>query len=126
MSDRPAQSKYVAMKGGGYYSLTTTGAKHVIDNAIPLLQRAIAGIDIASDHSPFVITDMGCADGGTSANLVHAAVAAVRARAPQRPIQLVYTDQPRNDFNALFRIAHGIDGQADPIADRPGVHVCAT
>ena len=114
------------MKGGGYYSLATIGAKHVIDNAIPLMQRAIAGMDVAGDPTPFVVTDMGCADGGTSGDFLRATIDAVRERAPRRPIQLIYTDQPRNDFNALLRLAHGADGQADPIAARPGVHVVAS
>ena len=34
----------IAMKGGGYYSLATLGAKHVIDGATPLVLEAIAAM----------------------------------------------------------------------------------
>src|SRR5262249_31197410 len=48
------------------------------------------------------------ADGGTSINLVRQAVIAVRARWPRRPITVVYSDQPRNDYNSLFQLIHGL------------------
>ena len=31
----------------------------------------------------------------------------LRAALPDRALQLVYTDLPRNDFSQLFRIVHG-------------------
>jgi len=95
----------IAMKGGGYYSLATIGAKHVIDGAVPLLLGAIERMPDAP--GPFVFTDMGTADGGTSRDLVARMIEAVRRRWPGREIQLVYTDQPRNDFNALVATVHG-------------------
>jgi len=51
------------MKGGGYYSLATLGAKHVIDGATPLVLDAIARMP--NDAGAFVMSDMGTADGGT-------------------------------------------------------------
>ncbi|MFQ6023524.1 MAG: SAM-dependent methyltransferase [Acidiferrobacterales bacterium] len=95
------------MKGGGYYSLATRGAKDVIDTATPLVLRAIERMAPGGDVGVFTITDMGCADGGTSIGMVRAALERVRALAPSRPIQMVYTDQTRNDYNALFQIIHG-------------------
>ena len=95
----------IAMKGGGYYSLATIGAKHVIDGALPLALAAIARMPDAA--LPFVFTDMGTADGGTSRDLVARMIEAVRRRWPGREIELVYSDQPRNDFNALVATIHG-------------------
>jgi len=87
-------NEVIAMKGGGYYSLATLGAKHVIDGATPLVLDAIAAMP--DSRGPFVFADMGTADGGTSRDLVERMVEAVRRRSPGREIALVYTDQPRN------------------------------
>lgn len=94
-----------AMKGGGYYSLATVGAKHVIDGATPMVLDAIARMP--GGGGPFVFSDMGTADGGTSIDLVAAMIEAVRRRWPGREVVVAYTDQPRNDFNALIANIHG-------------------
>ena len=98
----------VAMWRGGDYSTATKGAKDVIDGATPLVLEAIGRIPNTGASSPFTLTDMGCADGGTSIDLMRQAVGAVRARWPQRAITVVYSDQPRNDYNSLFSIIHGL------------------
>ncbi len=41
MASKSSDTSDVAMKGGGYYSLSTIGAKHVIDHATPLVLGAI-------------------------------------------------------------------------------------
>ncbi len=94
----------IAMKGGGYYSLATLGAKHVIDGATPLVLEAIARMPDAS--APFTMSDMGTADGGTSLDLVGKVIETVRRRWPAREIAIIHTDQPRNDFNALVANLH--------------------
>jgi hypothetical protein len=98
----------VAMRDGGYYSAATTGAKDVIDGAADLVLDAIGGLPDPTWNRPFVMTDMGCADGGTSIDLMRAAVDTAIVRWPGRPVTVVYTDQPRNDFNSLFRLVHGL------------------
>src|ERR1700730_8748019 len=98
----------VAMMGGGYYSAATKVAKDVIDGATPLVLNAIRQMPEADASNPFFMTDMGCADGGTSLDMVRQAITAVRARWSRRPIVVVYADQPRNDYNALFRLIHGL------------------
>lgn len=110
----------IAMKGGGYYSKATTGAKDVIDNAAPLILDALDRMDPADDGSTFTMADMGCADGGTSIDMVRRVLSAIRARVPSRPIQMVYTDLPRNDFGQVFRNVHGLadlTGYANDIED---------
>jgi indole-3-acetate O-methyltransferase len=103
----------IAMKGGGYYSLATQGARHAIDAAIPLALSAIEAMPIEGS-GPLTVSDMGCADGGTSLELIRAMLSALRDRAPGRSLQLVYTDLPRNDYSQVFQLAHGL-------TDRPGL-----
>jgi hypothetical protein len=98
----------VAMWGGGNYSLATKGCKDVIDGATPLVLEAIRSMPDTDTASPFTLTDMGCADGGTSIDMVRQATAAARARWPRRPICVIYADQPRNDYNSLFYLIHGL------------------
>jgi hypothetical protein len=80
----------------------------VIDGATPLVLDAIGRMPDTEAANPFTLTDMGCADGGTSIDIVRHAIAAVRARWPHRPICIVYVDQPRNDYNSLFQLIHGL------------------
>ncbi|MFO1059398.1 MAG: hypothetical protein U1E53_20820 [Dongiaceae bacterium] len=114
----------IAMKGGGYYSLATAGAKDVIDGAAPLLLDALDRIPL--DGPCFTMADFGCADGGTSLDAVARTLEAVRRRAPDLPLAMVYTDLPRNDFNALFAYLHGGGPGAQRLAAIPGLHVFAS
>ena len=109
MTDKPGQADDIAMKGGGYYSLATIGAKDVINAATPLVLDAVARMDLAGSRG-FTMSDMGCADGGTSIEMVGAVLKGLRTRYPDLPLSVVYTDQPRNDYNALFQIIHGMTG----------------
>ena len=56
--------------------------------------------------SPLRVADFGCADGGTSLEMWRNALAFARRLVPSRPIEIVYTDLPRNDFSQLFRTIH--------------------
>lgn len=114
------------MKGGGYYSLATKGAKDVIDRATPLVLDAIERIGSGQDGQAFTIADMGCADGGTSIGMLRAAVSAFQAKDRHRPILIVYTDQTRNDYNALFQNVLSIDGKDGALDDLDAVHVVAS
>lgn len=110
----------IAMKGAGYYSKATTGARHVIDQATPLVLDAVAAMDPADDGSVFTMADMGCADGGTSIGMVAKVLAEIRRRVPSRPIRMVYTDLPLNDFAQVFQNVHGLtdlEGYTDQISD---------
>ncbi len=126
MSQARTTDRDIAMKGGGYYSLATIGAKDVIDGATPLVLDALAAMEVAEEARPFTMADMGCADGGTSIGLVGSVLREVRRRAPGRPIQMVYTDLPRNDFSQLFRVIHGQTEIESYLEEIPGVHVFAS
>lgn len=107
MNKAAGTAGFMAMKGAGYYSRATIGAKHVMDKAASLVLDAIERMAPADDGSIFRATDMGAADGGTSVDLWRRVLGDVRKRVPSRPIEMVYTDLPRNDFAQVFRIIHG-------------------
>ncbi len=96
------------MSGGGSYSLATRGAKDVIDAATPLVISAIERMKLRPSVRRFGMMDLGCADGGTSLDMVRAALQCVRAVAKQAELTITYADQPRNDFNALVGMVHGL------------------
>lgn len=90
------------------YSLATLGARHVIDAATPLVIDAINSLSQDSIESGFTLSDMGTADAGTSLPMITKAIEAVSRRAPEAPVTVVYSDQPRNDFNALMANVYGL------------------
>ena len=116
MADR-GHSEGITMSGGGVYSLATIGAKHVIDAATPMVLDAIASLPPQSIEAGFTFSDMGTADAGTSMAMITRVIDAVDSRVPQAPISVVYSDQPRNDFNALLANVYGL-GSFDSYLDR--------
>jgi hypothetical protein len=114
------------MRSGGYYSAVTRGAKDAIDSAVPLVLAAIRCLPDADASRPFTLADIGCADGGTSLDLVHQAILGVRARWSRRPLLVVYTDQPRNDYNSLFQLIHGLTPTPSYLDTVDDVYVLAT
>jgi len=125
MSSQKAE-RFIAMKGAGYYSKATTGARDVINAATPLVLDALARVNIAAGQGPMRFTDMGCADGGTSLDMWRTVLAKARTLAPTRPIEIVYTDLPRNDFSQLFRTIHNQTDRRSYMGEVPGIHVLAS
>ena len=122
----PSTARDIAMKGGGYYSRATIGAKHVIDGATPLILDSIEDMSPPDDGSVFTMSDMGCADAGTSMTMVGTVLKAVRRRVPSRPIQMIYTDLPRNDFSQVFRNVLGLTDVASYYDEIDNLHVFAS
>jgi hypothetical protein len=118
--------RFMAMKGQGYYSKATTGAKDVIDGATPLVIAAIDRMKLADDGRVIRLSDMGSADGGTSIDLWRNVLKHIRSLTPSRPVELVYTDLPRNDFSQLFRIIHGQTDIRSYLDEIPNVFVFAS
>ena len=98
----------IRMRGDGYYGAHCSGQGLVIGRTLPLMLDALNALDPASSGTALAIADYGAADGGTSIGLFRALLAELRARTPDRPITLTYTDLPYNDFSALFRLVHGL------------------
>ena len=126
MAESALPAVNVAMRGGGYYSRANQRAKEVIDSATPLVLDAIRRLPDTDPATPFTLTDMGCADGGTSLDMMRQVLAVVHARWPRRPICVVYTDTPRNDYNSLFHILHGLTSFPTYLNEVEDVHVLAS
>ena len=101
-------ARTIAMKGGGYYSQRTRGAKDVIDNASGMLVEATDAINPPDSDRPIVLADFGAADGGTSESALRKCIEQIRTRFPHTQIQVTYTDLPSNDFSALFKNLLGV------------------
>lgn len=104
MSNKQADN--VTMSEGGLYSLATRGAKDVIDKATPRVLAAFDELGFDSASERFSFADMGCADGGTSLDMVRKLLTHARETSPHVRSTVLYADQPGNDFNALVRILH--------------------
>jgi hypothetical protein len=126
MAETALQAVNVAMRGGGYYSRANQSAKDVIDSATPLVLEAIHRLPDTNTTTPFTLTDMGCADGGTSLDMMRQVFAAVRVRWPRRQICVIYTDTPGNDYNILFQILHGLTSFPTYLDEIEDVHVQAS
>jgi indole-3-acetate O-methyltransferase len=118
----------VHMRGAGYYSQNTIGAKAVIDAAAELVLEALSSMPPVAEDRSFAMADFGAADGGTSLDLMRRAIRAIQRVTPHRQISLTYTDLPHNDFSSLFRLLHGLlpGRDADPLAQMPGIFTFAT
>jgi hypothetical protein len=113
------------MRGSGYYSANTIGAKTVIDKVGDLVVAAVGRMPALEPDRPFLIADFGAADGGTSMDMMQRLVAAIRQREPEREIGIVYTDLPHNDFSTLFRLTQGLLGPASatPLAQIANLYI---
>ena len=101
------------MKGGGYYSQRTRGAKDVIDNAVSMLEDAVAALPARTTERSIQIADYGAADGGTSKQAIYRTISALRRRYPQHQITVTYSDLPGNDYSTLFRNLTGVDDDSE-------------
>jgi hypothetical protein len=119
-------ARFMSMKGAGYYSRSTQGAKDVIDLAAPLVLDALMRVNPQGGSGTFRVADFGAADGGTSLDMWRRALAALRKAAPDRPIEMIYTDLPSNDFSQLFRTVLGQTEAATYMQEIANVFVYAT
>ena len=88
--------------GSGFYSDNTIGCYNVILESAFLMLESIHSASVKSGKV-FTIADYGCADGGTSMSLLYACVNELRKiHGDSLPIQVIYEDQPVNDFKSLF------------------------
>lgn len=128
MSQAVKAAPVVHMRGAGYYSQNTIGAKAVIDAAGELVLAALSQMSVAGEASPFALADFGAADGGTSIDLMRRTIGEVKRMAPSRAITLTYTDLPHNDFSSLFRLLHGMipDRTEAPVGQMENVHTFAS
>jgi hypothetical protein len=115
----------IAMRGAGYYSSNTIGAKTVIDKVGDLIVAGASKMPTLAEGQAFTVADFGAADGGTSMDMMRRLVRAIRIREPSRQICVTYTDLPHNDFSTLFRLSQGLLGPKTetPLADIPDLFI---
>ena len=97
----------ITMSTGGSYSLATRGAQDVINAAIPMIKDSLLKIDLEQKRN-FSFADMGCADGGTSLQMIGQLITTLRNKNPNIEVKVHYTDQPNNDYNGLIQTVLGL------------------
>ena len=71
--------------------------------------RAVDDMKDLNQKETFCIADYGTADGGTSLPLMTSCIEKLRSKyGEQMPINIVYEDQPTNDFKSIFLRVNGI------------------
>jgi len=117
----------LAMRGSGYYSERTAGARNVINDAANMVIDALTHCP----HTPKLrIADFGAADGGTSREMWDMVIGHCRGAGDNRQIEMLYTDLASNDFSTLFRMMQGMQGNPahayQSHYDNVFVHGCGT
>jgi cyclopropane-fatty-acyl-phospholipid synthase len=108
-----------AMQGGGFYNRHSSHQAANLTSALPLLEQAARTVSLEGPGS-LVIADYGSSQGRNSMRPMSAAIEALRARAgSDRPIEVIHTDLPSNDFASLFTMLN--DDPSSYLAGHPGV-----
>ena len=94
----------LAMKGAGYYSAKTAGAKTAIDKTLKVIENALITIPLTETIK---FADFGSADGGTSQEMWFNVIKLIREKGDDRQIEILYTDLASNDFSTLFKTMQG-------------------
>ena len=89
------------MKGDGYYDDHSTPQMAAIEAVLPWLEEAVGRMELPAPERPIVIADFACSEGRNAIAAARRVIAAIR-RPDQRPIQMVFSDLPTNNFNQLF------------------------
>ena len=97
----------LSMKGEGYYSQKTLGAKNAIDKTQALIESALK---VIPKTDILKMADYGSADGGTSQEMWFNIIEKIKNSGDERQIEILYTDLASNDFSVLFRTMQGMQG----------------
>ena len=89
------------MEGDGFYNRNSEMQAAGIARLLPYLERAARAVVIGEEL--VVVADYGSSQGRNSMAPMRIAIEEIRARTgPERPVQVIHTDLPSNDFSALF------------------------
>jgi hypothetical protein len=110
-----------AMEGRGFYNRHSDLQAAGIELLAPLLERTLDAVDVQGPaEAPLVVADYGSSQGRNSMRPVGQAIDRLRSRfGAERPVEVIHTDLPTNDFASLFGALNG-----DPssyLANRTGV-----
>ena len=90
-----------AMVGGGFYNRNAAMQAAGIATVLPVWEDACRNADFGGDI--IVIADYGASQGRNSMIPMRIAIDAARTKS-RRPIQVLHTDLPNNDFSSLFAV----------------------
>jgi cyclopropane-fatty-acyl-phospholipid synthase len=90
------------MKGGGFYDQHSATQAAAIAALADWVDQATAALTLPPGPRPIVLLDLGSAEGRNALAFMQRAVAGLRRRQPEQPIQTVYSDLASNNFNQLF------------------------
>lgn len=90
------------MKGGGYYSAHSAVQHAAAAPGFPMLERAAAEVPLPASGTGLTLADFGCAGGANELTPIGLAIAGLRARDANLPIEVVLADLPGNDWASLF------------------------
>ena len=109
------------MEGGGYYNRNSNLQAAGIELVLPLLEEVARAVPVdGSAETPLVIADYGASQGRNSMRPIGLAIDVLRSRVrPDRPIEVIHTDLPSNDFASLFTTLQ--DEAASYLTNRPRV-----
>jgi len=98
-----------AMEGHGYYNRNSDLQAAGIELLLPLLERTLDAVAVSGPaDAPLVVADYGSSQGRNSMRPVGRAIDRLRARfGAERPVEVIHTDLPSNDFASLFGVLHG-------------------
>jgi hypothetical protein len=109
-----------AMEGQGAYNANSALQASGAALAIPLLVQAAREAQLADDEMQIVVADYGSSEGRNSAFALKALLPVLSRRS--RPVLVVHTDVPSNDFTTLFNV---VGDKLDGYAGTGDVFVCA-
>jgi hypothetical protein len=98
------------MKGEGYYDLHSEYQRRIIEGGDGLIRSAVAELDLDAVGETLTIADYGAGTGASSVHAIKTAIAAVRERERELPIEAIHNDVPTSDFTQLFANVAGADG----------------
>jgi hypothetical protein len=117
---RTVLSEHATMESAGAYNRNSARQAVGAALALPIFEAAARSVVLDEGDAPVIIADYGVSQGRNSLAPMRAACRILRARiGASRPIGVVHSDLPTNDFSTLFHVL-----ETDPdryIADDPMV-----
>jgi hypothetical protein len=115
MSSGSATTPGQAMEGGGFYNRHSALQASGIALLRDLWTETVRTVPFGDE--PLVVVDYASSQGKNSMEPMRTAIEVLRSRAgPDRPIEVIHTDLPENDFSSLFTAI-----QTDPASYLAGV-----
>jgi hypothetical protein len=114
-----------AMEGRGFYNRNSDLQAAGIEQLIPLLERTLDAVAVTLPaEAPLVVADYGASQGRNSMRPMGVTIDRLRSRfGAERPVEVIHTDLPSNDFASLFGVLH--EDPSSYMAGRPGVYPSA-